>query len=183
EYRDRVHGGVGHLRARDRVYVVGGSLSARGDRGFRQRVQTETESSLVPSLSLSVLQTYPFCSRYSAINTAPLAAPILVLWLTSRYLTAFSRALSLRRRPTEVAMPSSASRSRRGCGRKGSSCTIIMCLGVDGRRRLTNSWPNSIITARASSTEQGLARAARTASVWPSSTAARVQEGHTEAVL
>src|ERR1700730_2345799 len=42
----------------------------------------------------------------SATSTAPLAAPIFVLWLTSTNLTPFGNAVSLRTRPTVVTMPS-----------------------------------------------------------------------------
>src|SRR5438094_4510280 len=71
-------------------------------------------------------------TRYSATSTAPAAAPIRVLWLTSMYFTPLGRTLSSRMRPTVVVMPSPLSRSRRGWGRNGSSWTLIHSAGAVG---------------------------------------------------
>ena len=42
----------------------------------------------------------------------------------------FGSARSSRRRPTTVDLPPSVSRSRRTCGRNGSSLTVMRCLGA-----------------------------------------------------
>ena len=120
--------------------------------------------------------------RYSATSTAPCAAPIRVLCDSATYLRPFGSAGSARRRPTLVAMPSSASRSRRGCGRNGSSCTMI------GRRGRARQVEARVVAAEGAHRldRGGRARTARsvstvTASVWPSSTATRVQVAPTGA--
>src|SRR5437867_2897427 len=88
-----------------------------------------------PAPGLTRPQSTPVLQRYSAARTAPLAAPIRVLCDSATYLRPRSTAGSARRRPTLVAIPPSASRSRRGWGRKGSSCTMMAWAGALGRSR------------------------------------------------
>src|SRR5262249_46874326 len=73
------------------------------------------------------------CARYSATSTRPFAAPRRVLCDRATYLSPFASAGSGRTRPTPTTMPASASRSSRGCGRKGSSCTAMGRRGALGR--------------------------------------------------
>src|SRR5262245_47231279 len=114
----------------------------------------------------------PAVTSYSAVRTAPLAVPIFVLCDTRTYLIPLSRAASSRIRPTLVVMPPSASRSRRGCGRNGSSWTVMSRRGADGRPPSPPS--NSRNAAATSAGEARRPSDAVTASVWPSVTAARV---------
>ena len=105
-----------------------------------------------------------------------MAAPILVLCETSTYLMPFSSTPSSRMRPTVVAMPPCVSRSSRGCGRNGSSSTSIHRGGAAAASRATSAPFHSRIAARDLLRRTPSSSARRTrVSVWPSSTATRVQ--------
>src|SRR5438034_470081 len=130
-------GGAGAARPRRRLEP--GAHGPRGDgvHGARAALRvvpgTDELRHRRATVALTGAQTNPARQRYSAARTAPLAAPIRVLCESATYLRPCSSAGSARRRPTLVAMPPSASRSRRGCGRKGSSCTRIARAGALGR--------------------------------------------------
>src|SRR6266540_1649046 len=91
---------------------------------------------------------YPFASSSSALRIAAPAAPRMVLWLsaTKRWPNTASRAM----RPTVTLIPRPASRSRRGCGRSGSSRTRMgRSAGSAARPSFTRTaarWPSTTLT-------------------------------------
>src|SRR5437016_3648242 len=113
-------------------------------------------------------------TRYSATSTAPAAAPIRVLWLTSMYFTPLGRTLSSRMRPTVVVMPSLLSRSRRGWGRNGSSWTLIHSAGAVGSPSSRASLRTPARACRTSAIDARRPSETKTDSVWPSRTFTRV---------
>src|SRR6202453_3529678 len=114
----------------------------------------------------------PCAARNSPFNTAAPAPPRIVLCEST--VNFQSNSEQGRKRPTVAAIPLPRIRSSRGCGRSSAALNSTGCKGAVGSVYPANG-ANSFQAARISSRVARAVSLMLTLSVWPSSTATRLQ--------